>query len=100
MYKRELIDTLSRCDNVFNSLKHIPEFIEIHIILCDSKEELYRKRCELTTHPLAKQKLVIDKEDYITAAGCYIIPPEEMYSQYCSCKQVISFTIAIIMFTN
>ena len=77
MYKSELIDTLSRCDKVFNTLKHIPEFIEIHIILCDSKEELYRKRCELTTHPLAKQKLLIDREDYITAAGCYIIPPKE-----------------------
>lgn len=77
MYKDELLNILSQCDYSFNLLRDTSKSIEIQTILCDSEEELYNKRCELTTDPFAKQKLIIDKVKYQHVAGCYIIPPYE-----------------------
>lgn len=77
MYKDELLNILSQCDCSFNLLRDTSISIEIQTILCDSEEELYNKRCELTTDPFVKQKLIIDKVKYQHVAGCYIIPPYE-----------------------
>ena len=70
---------ITRCDIAIRRLKNMPDTIETEIILCSSKEELFRKRCELTGNPSALLNLLYNKDKYSNAAGCYIIPPKDKY---------------------
>lgn len=70
---------ITRCDIAIRRLKNMPDTIETEIILCSSKEELFRKRCELTDNPSALSNLLHNKDKYSNVVGCYIIPPKEKY---------------------
>ena len=70
---------ITRLDTAIRRLKNMPDTIETEIILCSSKEELFRKRCELTDNPSALSNPLHNKDKYSNVAGCYIIPPKEKY---------------------
>ena len=55
---------ITRCDIAIRRLKNMPDTIETEIILCSSKEELFRKRCELTGNPSALLNLLYNKDKY------------------------------------
>lgn len=40
-----------------------------------TKEELYENRIQMTTNNIAKKYLCDNKQEYIEAGGCFIIPP-------------------------
>lgn len=72
---KDFLELLSQCDSAFRNLKSFSEDIKLDIILCESEEELYKKRCDLTSFLPAKELLLRNKNQYIKAAGCFVIPP-------------------------
>lgn len=71
----EFLELLSQCDSAFQNLKSFPEDIKLDIVLCESEADLYKKRCDLTSYLPAKELLLHNKNQYMKAAGCFIIPP-------------------------
>ena len=70
---------ITRLDTAIRRLKNMPDTIETEIILCTSKEDLFKKRCELTDNLSALSNLLCNKDKYCNVAGCYIIPPKEKH---------------------
>ena len=75
LQEQEILEILEQHVEIFRTSLKFPQDIEIEIILCNSTEELYQKRCELTIPQSYKNILLHNKNKYINAAGCYIYPP-------------------------
>lgn len=75
MAESDLKTILSQCDAILGKLKNIPKDLTIEVEFCATTDDLYEKRCCLTTNATAKEHLQKNKEKYRNACGCYIIPP-------------------------
>ncbi len=75
----DFTNLITRYDIAIRRLKNMPDTIETEIILCTSKEELFKKRCALTDNPSVLSNLLYNKDKYSNVAGCYIIPPKEKH---------------------
>lgn len=71
----ELNEMFSECHAIFADRFSMPEEIEIDILLCKDREELFTKRIKRTDNLAAREHLLKNKDKYIKADGCFITPP-------------------------